>query len=46
MNLTLSQGLRSLHAQWKCNQFYPSDNQSAQGFATSMEVDYVGAWLK
>ena len=46
MNLTLSQGLRAPHTQWKCNQFYPSDNQSAQGFPTSMEVDYVRTWLK
>ncbi|MEM5547191.1 family 16 glycosylhydrolase [Pseudoalteromonas fuliginea] len=46
MNLTLSQGLRAPHTQWKCNQFYPSDNKSAAGFPTSMEVDYVRTWVK
>ncbi|ALQ07969.1 MULTISPECIES: family 16 glycosylhydrolase [Pseudoalteromonas] len=46
MNLTLSQGLRAPHTEWKCNQFYPSANNSEQGFPTSMEVDYVRSWVK
>lgn len=46
MNLTLSQGLRAPHTEWRCNQFYPSSNKSAEGFPTSMEVDYVRTWVK
>jgi len=46
LNLTLYKGLRTPHTKGKCNQFYPLDNQSAQGFPTLVKIDYVRAWLK
>ncbi|WP_394497306.1 family 16 glycosylhydrolase [Shewanella sp. ENK2] len=46
MNLTLSQGLRAPLTEFRCNQFYPSDQRPSAGYPTSMEVDYVRTWFK
>ncbi|WP_144207587.1 family 16 glycosylhydrolase [Shewanella donghaensis] len=46
MNLTLSQGLRAPLTEFRCNQFYPSPQRPANGYPTSMEIDYVRTWFK